>query len=125
MTSNNPFKLEQLLTKTVSHKISSLVVKERNIEMKCIVIKKIEEQNSNNMLTKYLVADNSGSIYCNFYGENGKLVQSGDILYLNGYQTNKYKGKLILYEAKSSKTIQIGRFMMEFVLDPNRSLTKF
>jgi hypothetical protein len=46
------------------------------------------------------VADDSGSIYANFFGNLGENIKDGDILYINNAYTMSYKNELILVEGK-------------------------
>ena len=123
MSENDPFNYLQIKEKKVSHKIAELKPNEKNIELRCIVIKKEEEKmlQNNVNLYKYLIGDSTGSIFCNFFNENFSDLENGEILYLNGFVTNLYKNKLVMYQSKNSKAIKIGKYVFEFLIHPNKS----
>ena len=43
------------------------------------------------------MADNTAMINCNFYGEVGKDLTPGDIVFLISAYTSVYKDKMVLY----------------------------
>jgi hypothetical protein len=75
-------------------------------------------------MLQFLIADSSGSIKTNLYGEIGSKMKSGDILYMEGMHCSMYKDKtLTLYMSKHSKIYVIGRFFMTFSENPHMSET--
>ena len=127
MSVEDPFNYDQIKEKTVSHKIANLKSNEKNIELRCIVIKKEEEKmlQNNVNLYKYLIGDETGSVFCNFFNDDFHNLESGEILYLNGFVTNLYKNRLVMYQSKNSKTILIGKYEFEFRVHPNKSKVNY
>ena len=58
----------------------------------------------------------------NFYNETGKIISEGDILYLNGVYSSKFKEMVLLYEGDHSMIKRIGRYFMKF--DTTRNLSQ-
>ena len=54
-----------------------------------------------------MIADETASIYANFFDKNGEKINIGDIFYLNGGYASIYNNKLILYEGNFYKFRQI------------------
>ena len=86
MSSQERFELKilnNLVNKKPSHEILSLKPNEKNIELKFIVLEKIETVNmkENRKIHKYLIADSSASAYINIFDELGESVKIGDIIY--------------------------------------------
>jgi len=69
------YELEKIQAKEVSHKIGQLKPRDRNIELKAIVLQLLESYETKNRekLLQYLIADETGSIIANFFGESGYL----------------------------------------------------
>lgn len=44
-----------------------------------------------------MVADQTAMVNCNFYGEAGKELMPGDIVFLMAAYTSVYKDKMVLY----------------------------
>ena len=62
----------------------------KNLDLKAIVLSKdkAKELKNKDTLHQCLIADQSGKINCNFYGEVGESLKCGDIVYLMG--ANKF-----------------------------------
>ena len=141
------YNLTYLINKKTSQTIRSLKPFEKNIELKVIVIDRKESFITKNKvaITSYIVGDQSGSIYANFYSKNGsfivrkiigEMIKSGDILYINGAYTSLFKNQMILYEGslfilssiiirnigKKGIILKIGEFFFNFCEEPNVSL---
>ena len=73
----------------------------KNIDLKVIVLTKDKPKELKNkeVLHQCLVADQSGMINCNFYGDAGYALESGDIVFLIGAYTSVYKDKMVLYQS--------------------------
>lgn len=71
---------------------------------------------------QFLVGDESGCCYMNFFNETGRMVEEGDILYMTGVYSSYYKEMLILYQGSCSIIRRIGRWLMKFNLNNNVSL---
>ena len=52
---------------------------------------------NNEVLYQCLVADSTAMINCNFYGEAGKELAPGDVVFLMAAYTSLYKDKMVLY----------------------------
>ena len=120
---SNLFNFEQLSSKQVKNRISNLHPNDKNLEIKFICLKKISQvaQRNGVMTTRFLVADFSGSIYCDFIGEFGEFLEEADVIYATDFVANVYKGKLILYQAKLSKAFILAKYFLEFQEFPNLS----
>jgi len=105
------FSLSELQNKTVSHKICNLKPRDKSIELRVIVLELLEtyETKIKDKITQFLLADETGSIIANFFGETGKRlcvfyngvgsqIRDGDILYINGAYTTIFNKKMILYQ---------------------------
>lgn len=118
------FNRTYLLEKTPTNTVISLKPFEKNIEIKVIVLDKMGggvQTKAKNKITRFLVADQTASIYMNIYDELGDLLQPGDILYINGAYTSIYQDQLLLYEGKTGKIHKIGEFFFAFNEKPNIS----
>ncbi len=74
-------------------------------------------------LTQFLVADNSGSILCNFFDDVGDLLDEGDIIYLKCCYASMFKEKMILYCGRPGygQVVKLGSFFMTHSDFPNMS----
>jgi len=122
-----PFTAEQAMARQVKHTIGTLKPQDRNLELKIILLEKTTqfEVKGNQKVTQYLVADHTGSILCNYFGELGTKVQSGDIIYMEGAYVSLFKGNMILYTGKKASIYKIGRFFMPFKEIPRMSDKKY
>jgi len=50
-------------------------------------------------LYQCLVADQTAKINCNFYGDVGREIKPGDVVFLMGAYTSVYKDKMVLYQS--------------------------
>ena len=107
------FHLEQLQMKSITHQIVNLKPREKNIELRAIVLELLDtyETKIKERLVQYLISDGSASIVANFFGETGYFlncigvlthvgpqIKEGDILYISGAYTTLYNKKMILYQ---------------------------
>ena len=77
-----------------------------------------------NVLSRVLVADQSGSIYLSLFNEVGEAVKPGDILSLDGY-ASLYRGSLSLYVGRGGRVRRSGEITMMFSEEPNMSTCKW
>ncbi len=102
---------------------------DKNIDIKVILIQFISKNRLKNdlQITQYLVADQSGSILCNFFEDVGDVINEGDILFLKTAYATKFKNTLILYTSKPGmgRVFKLGEFFMTFSETPNMSLKVF
>jgi hypothetical protein len=77
-----------------------------------------------NILSRVLVADQSGSIYLSLFDEVGEAIKPGDILSLDGY-TSLYRGSLSLYVGRGGRIRRTGEIIMLFSEEPNMSTCKW
>lgn len=125
MTSGLHYKL---WNSTPTHSISAVTPNDKNIEVRVILLEKISsiELKSGDVIHQFLVADHSGSIKCNFFGETGSQLKSGDIVHMSNIFATLYKETtLTLYTGKRSKVYKIGEFFMRFLEEPNMSETEW
>lgn len=108
--------INSLIEKVPSNKISDLTPYQKNIELKVMVIKKVEKfkTKTNNLITKALIADNSGSLFANFFDEIGESLVEGDILYINNAYMTLYRELPVLYQGKQCIVLKIGEFFFPF-----------
>jgi hypothetical protein len=86
--------------------IKDLKPGDKNLDMKFILIDKRQKTKTKNdsLIQQYLVADETGSVLCNFFDDFGNFVSDGDIcLIKNGY-ASLFKNNLILYASNVSIT---------------------
>ncbi|KAJ2823204.1 hypothetical protein FBU31_004363 [Coemansia sp. 'formosensis'] len=69
----------------------------------------------------FLVADRSGSIIMNIWGDDGKYIRNGDIIRIEGAEAKLFKGFLQLTPAKFGKFKRVGEDTMLFKEQPNVS----
>ena len=101
---------------------------DKNIDIKVILIKFIRSNNlkSGGKITTFLVGDESGSIYCNFYDNVSNFIKEGDILYITGAYSSLFENQIVLYQPKIGygHVTKIGEFFFSFSLKPNISEPK-
>ena len=69
-----------------------------------------------------LVADQKGKINCNFYGEVGKELNPGDIVFLISAYTSVYKDRMVLYQSQKGGLYRLRDFyFVQGVATPNMS----
>jgi len=106
-------------------KIKDIKKGDKNINIIVILIEYLSKTSIKNgtLITNYLIADETGSIQCNFFDEIGDKIQEGDILYITGAYASLFKHHLVLYNAKPGFG-QVGKmdeFFMSFSKTPNLS----
>lgn len=113
-----------LWEKETSHTVRSVTPNDKNIELRVILLERVNtiELKTGELIYQFLVADASGSIKCNFFGNFGKDLRSSDIVFLSGVYATLYKeSTLTLYTGKRSKVYKIGEFFYQFVEEPKMS----
>lgn len=107
-------------------KISDLKPGDKNLDMKVILVNLISRNSIKKdfRITQFLVADPSGSIFCNFFDDTGDNLNEGDIIFLKTSYASIFKNNLILYASKPGigQVIKMGEFFMSFSEIPNMSL---
>ena len=90
--------------------------------MKAIVLSKdkAKELKNKDTLHQCLIADQTGKINCNFYGEVGESLKCGDIVYLMGAYTGVFNGHQVLYQSSKGGVYRLREFFFVF----NNSSTK-
>ena len=113
--------------------IKDLKPGDKNLDMKFILIDKRQKTKTKNdsVIQQYLVADETGSVLCNFFDDFGNFINDGDIcLIKNGY-ASLFKNNLILYASNISiiiartgtgQVVKIDEFFFNFSEQPNMSL---
>ena len=116
--------INALVLKDASTKIASIKPYEKNLEIKFIVLEKIEtfRMKDNRTIHRYLVADRTASAYLNMYDQFGEYLQIGDIVYANGVYSTIFKDQQILYQGKFGLMLRLGEFFFEYQEQPNVSL---
>lgn len=89
---------------------------DKNLDL-CFILVQLKSRNKlkNDLkITQFLVADESGSILCNFFDDVGLKLQEGDIIFLKGCYASVFKGHLILYASRPGygQVIKMGEFFM-------------
>ncbi|KAJ2557753.1 hypothetical protein EV175_001155 [Coemansia sp. RSA 1933] len=69
----------------------------------------------------FLVADKTGSILMNIWGDDGRYIRNGDIIRIEGAEARLFKGFLQLTTARFGKLKRVGEDTMEFKEQPNIS----
>ncbi|KAJ2006029.1 hypothetical protein GGH92_007769 [Coemansia sp. RSA 2673] len=69
----------------------------------------------------FLVADRSGSILMNIWGNDGSYIRNGDIIRIEGAEAKLFKGFLQLTTAKFGKFKRVGEATVLFKEQPNVS----
>ena len=69
---------------------------------------------NNDKLTQFIVADDTASIRCNFFGDIGESLKPGEIIYMNGAYTSLYKDMLVLYQGKKGMVYRLRDFFFSF-----------
>ena len=73
-------------------------------------------------IVQFLVADETGCCYMNFFNETGRALEEGDIVYANGVYSSYYKDTLVIYQGTCSIIRRLGRWFLKFNLTNNVSL---
>ncbi|CAO3650302.1 unnamed protein product [Cunninghamella echinulata] len=97
----------------------------RNIECEVIVLQPESEPivtRDGEVIHRYLIADKSGVIIMNVWGETGELIKSGDIYELLERNDSKLRqGQLLLVLYKHGKVKRVGQDTLIFSEGPNFS----
>lgn len=98
---------------------------DKNIDILVILIQLANKNKLKNdkQITQFIVADETGSILCNFYDSIGDIIKEGDIILLTGAYASVFKGHLILYSGKTGfgQIIKIDEYFMTYSDTPNLS----
>ena len=116
----------KIISGPTTHTISAITPNDKNIEVRMILLEKLGAINlkSGDVIHQFLVADQTVSIKCNFFGDHGHQLKAGDIVYMSGIYATLYKETtLTLYTGKRSKVYKIGEFFMSFIEEPKMSET--
>ena len=109
-------------------KVAEIKNGDKNIDIEVILIKllKINNLKNGSKITTYLVADDSGSINCNFFDNVSNFIKEGDILYITGAFSSLFEDKIVLYQPKIGygHVTKTGEFFFTFLLKPNISEPK-
>ena len=109
----------------INKNIKDIKKGDKNINIIVILIEYLSKTSVKNgkHITHYLIADETGSIQCNFFDEIGDKIQEGDILYITGAYASLFKHHLVLYNAKPGfgQVGKIDEFFMSFSKTPNLS----
>ena len=71
------YTLKELREKQISNQIINLKPRDRNLELRVVILEHIETReikSRNETLHQYLIADSSGSMLANFFGELGICI---------------------------------------------------
>ncbi len=106
-------------------RIADIKPGDKNLDIQVILLSLVSRNKLKNesKLSQFLIADNSGSILCNFFDEAGELINEGDIVYLKSCYASIFKSKLVLYCARPGygQVVKTGYFFMTFSEQPNMS----
>ena len=105
-------------------KVRDIKIGDKNLDIQVIVIQLIKKENiKNGCITTYLVGDETGSIYCNFFDNVSEYIKDGDVLYITGAYSSLFNGQIILYQPKNGYGFvkKIYEFFFLFSLEPNIS----
>ncbi|KAJ2856415.1 hypothetical protein J3B02_001619 [Coemansia erecta] len=69
----------------------------------------------------FIVADRTGSIMMNIWGNDGKYIHNGDIIRIENAESKLFKGFLQLTTARFGKIKRVGEETMLFKEHPNFS----
>ena len=109
-------------------KVAEIKDGDKNIDIKVILIKFLGSFNLKNgkKITTFLVGDESGSIYCNFFDNVSNFIKEGDILFITGAYSSIFDNRIVLYQPKAGfgNVMKIGEFFLIFSLKPNISEPK-
>ena len=77
---------DSLIYKPSKHKIIDLNPSQKNIEISFIILEKKNDVKTKNgqVITTFLISDETASVFINFFNESGSALKVGDIVYLNG-----------------------------------------
>ena len=109
-------------------KVAEIKDGDKNIDIKVILIKFLGSHNlkNGNKITTFLIGDDSGSIYCNFFDNVSNFIKEGDILFITGAYSSIFDNRIVLYQPKIGygNVTKIGEFFLIFSLKPNISEQK-
>ena len=115
--------LREFQEKQPSHTLSELRPQAKNLDLKVVILTKDQPKELKNkeVLYQCLVADETAICQCNFYGEAGKELHPGDIVFLMAAYTSVYKDKMVLYQSNRGGLYRLRSFYFLSVGQPNMS----
>eukprot|EP01016_Furgasonia_blochmanni_P042309 TRINITY_DN5607_c0_g2_i1.p2 TRINITY_DN5607_c0_g2~~TRINITY_DN5607_c0_g2_i1.p2 ORF type:complete len:120 (-),score=13.28 TRINITY_DN5607_c0_g2_i1:610-969(-) len=89
-----------MIERKPSNELIKVQPQDKNLELRIVVLEKIETilTKTKSKITKYLIADETASVYLNVFDDAGDFFKPGDVLYMNGGYASIYKNQLILYQ---------------------------
>ena len=112
--------LREFTEKQASNNIGELRPGMKNVDLKAIVLHKdkAKELKNKDTLHQCFIADSTGKINCNFFGEVGESLRCGDIVYLMGAYTGVFNGHMVLYQSSKGGAYRLRDFYFEFDASP-------
>jgi len=106
-------------------KVGEIKNGDKNIDIQVILIKCLGKHDLKNggTITTFLVADDTGSISCNFFDNVSNYIKEGDVLFITGAYSSLYNNHIVLYQPKIGYGLvtKINEFFFSFSLKPNIS----
>ena len=125
MNNNKQKNVNILIDQNEKKSIVQLVPNDKNLNLTFLLVEKKHpvRLKRDSVIYPFLVADNTGSIVCNFFDEIGEQLKESDIINVQNAYASLYKNQMSLYPAKASvgKTMKVGEFFMLFNTEPNMS----
>ena len=86
----------------------------KNLDLKVMILTKDspKELKNKEVLYQCLIGDHTAMCNCNFYGEAGKELQPGDIVFLMSAYTSVFKDKMVLYQSTRGGLYRLRSFYM-------------
>ena len=96
----------------------------KNLDIKAIILSKDKPKELKNKDTLYqcLIADQSAKISCNFFGEIGDNLKSGDIVYIISGYTGIFNGRMILNQSSKGGAYRLRDFFFLFNNSPQHTI---
>jgi len=125
MNNNKQKNVNILIDKNEKKSIVQLVPNDKNLNLTFLLVEKKHpvRLKRDSVIYPFLVADNTGSIVCNFFDEIGEQLKESDIINVQNAYASLYKNQMSLYPAKAGvgKTMKVGEFFMLYNTEPNMS----
>ena len=71
-----------------------------------------------------MIADATGKLNCNFYGEVGENLKCGDIVYIMGGYTGIFNGRMVLYQSARGGVYKLRDFFFPFNLSKCKNMSE-
>jgi len=114
---------------TTNKRVAEIKPGDKNLDIRIMILAQISKNTLKNeqKIRQFLVADSSGSIYCNFFDEVGENMNEGDVIFLKNAYASVFKNNLILYANKPGygQVVKLGEYFMTFNEIPNLSLASW